>query len=222
MTGRCIIITAHMEGSVGEKIKPEKDDIFLCADGGYLYAREEGIIPAAIIGDFDSIGDPPGAVAGGATEILRLPREKDDTDTMACVRWGLARGYADFIILGGLGGRFDHSYANIQALSYIVDSGCKARIIDGSNGLFMIAGGTEKAAITLSPIAGYKFSLFAFDARCEGVSVTGAMYSLDQAALTQSFPLGVSNEFIPGEDVHIAVKKGKLLIIISMDDDKTA
>ena len=226
MPGRCVIITAHMEGRILENVKPEKGDVFICADGGYLYAEDEGIRPSAIIGDFDSIGKAPefldcSCSAGQPLpEIVRLPAEKDDTDTLACVKWGMAKGYRDFIIAGGLGGRFDHSYANVQTLSYLIDHGCPTWIIDGGNSLTMIAGSEAagEASIPLTPSPGRKFSIFSYDERCEGVSVSGAKYGLDNAVLTQSFPIGVSNEFITGEAARVSVKKGKLLIMTSTGD----
>ena len=57
----------------------------------------------------DSLREAP---RGG--EIVRLPAEKDDTDMVAALRLGLARGYRDFRLYGAAGGRIDHTIANLQ------------------------------------------------------------------------------------------------------------
>ena len=89
---------------------------FICADCGYRHAVKLGILPDLIVGDFDSYGEelPVGV------EVLRSVPEKDDTDTMLCLKEGLSRGFNDFLVVGGFGGRPDHALANLQTLHYAV------------------------------------------------------------------------------------------------------
>ena len=47
------------------------------------------------------------------------------------------------------------------------------------------------------------------DAR--GVTISGAQYPLDDASLSEEFPLGVSNHFI-GKPITVSVRSGSLLI----------
>ena len=54
--------------------------------------------------------------------------------------------------------------------------------------------------------------------RAEGVTITGAKYEIENAVLTNDFPIGVSNEFT-GNDVTVEVEKGSLLIVITDRDD---
>ena len=78
-------------------------------------------INAERVGDFDSLGQVP-----EGENIVRHPVMKDDTDMMLAVKLGLERGYTRFHIYGGMGGRTDHTIANIQTLAYIAGRGASA------------------------------------------------------------------------------------------------
>ncbi|MDR3224894.1 MAG: thiamine diphosphokinase, partial [Clostridiales Family XIII bacterium] len=133
MYRRCVIITAWLESKIADVVTISADDFIICADGGLEFAAADGIMPDAVIGDFDSLSRDPDAIiqsirrnisSGGTDknpEIIRLPREKDETDTISCVQYAIAKGISDFLIVGGLGGRFDHSIAIIQTLSFLLD-----------------------------------------------------------------------------------------------------
>ena len=88
-----------------------KDAMILCADSGLRHARALGISPDWVLGDFDSSSEQP-----EGESVLRYPPEKDDTDTMLAVKQALSLGAEEIQIYGGLGGRFDHSIANVQTL----------------------------------------------------------------------------------------------------------
>ena len=56
-------------------------------------------------------------------------------------------------------------------------------------------------------------SVFAYSDICTGVTEKGLKYSLDDAEMTNRFPIGVSNSFT-GKPANITVKDGTLLIIV--------
>ena len=58
-------------------------------------------------------------------------------------------------------------------------------------------------------------SVFSLDDRCEGVNITGTKYEIKDAVLTNTFPVGVSNEF-KDKEAAISVRKGSLLVMISI------
>jgi thiamine pyrophosphokinase len=205
---RCVIITARAEGSISAVLRIREDDFVLCADGGFDLAAAEHITPAAILGDFDSIGAPPRAAEG--TRVLRFPAEKDDTDTMLALKYGFDAGFSDFVIVGGLSGRFDHSFANLQTMSYCLDRGGRILTVDAGNKATM----TDAETFVLPPEEGFYFSLFSWTEHCSGVDIENAKYNVQNARLTQNFPLGVSNEFAGGP-VTIRKKSGRLLILLS-------
>ena len=183
-----------------------------CADGGYLVCKKAGIKPDAVIGDFDSLTEEQiREIDELGIERIVYPAEKGETDTLLCVSYGLKLGAAKFLIVGGIGGDFGHTMANIQVLSFLSDMECEAEITTCSNRLLMVSGA---APMVINGAPGGKFSVFSYTERCSGVSIKNAKYELNDAALTQSFPLGVSNEFTEKGPVNIAVKHGRLLVII--------
>lgn len=205
---RCIIITAYQSLPILDHFSFTDDDYIICADGGYTLAEKEGIIPHTVIGDFDSnITEIP-----SFCEIICLPAEKDYTDTMVCLKHGISRGYDEFYIIGGLGGRLDHTFANLQLLSYAIDNNTKAWIIDGKNKTTM----TNPGIIIIPKIDNHKISLFTYTDCCEGVCISGVKYPLSNHLLTNDFPLGISNEFLEGH-AQISHSNGKLLIVLSCD-----
>lgn len=203
--GRCIIIVAYNTGSVRETLDIRDDDYIICADGGYDLAAADGIVPDLLIGDFDSLS----AQSPISGEIIRVPSEKDDTDLTICLDHALKMEFDEYIIIGGIGGRLDHTLGNIQALSYACDHIQKITLMDPNNTLIMLTG--TQTTLTKNPAKQY-FSVFSFTERCTGVYITGAKYPLNNAEIRSNQTLGVSNEFT-GNSVKISASRGKLLIV---------
>lgn len=203
---KCIIITSYIEGNLSELMKGQEADLILCADGGFDLAREAGITPDLLIGDFDSLHAslPP------AIKTITFPKEKDDTDTGLCVRAAFEQGCREVLILGGLGGRFDHSIANIQLLTGAAAKFERIAIADEKNYCTVLQNG----ALSLPKKEGQHLSVFSLSEKSTGVSLSGVQYPLSDYTLTNTFPLGVSNEY--KEDfARISVKNGTLLIVLS-------
>ena len=108
---KCVIFcAAEFDGL----LRPlEEQDFVIAADGGLAHTQALGIIPDAVLGDFDSLGyTPEGAHV--------FPVEKDDTDAMLAVRLGLEKGFREFWFYGAMDGpRLDHTVANFQALAFL-------------------------------------------------------------------------------------------------------
>lgn len=215
---RCIIITSYQSASLRESFSFHKDDFIICADGGYSFARLEGLRPNVVIGDFDSIDfsrietDLRNEGTGSGCVVVRVAAEKDDTDTMICLKYGMDKGFSEFFILGGLGGRLDHTIANLQTMSHAIDHQGTIWFLDGKNKATL----RNPGKVTIQKLEGFKISLFAFGDSCNGVSIQGVKYPLENCMLSHSFPLGVSNEFVEG-NAEISHTAGKLLIILSQD-----
>ena len=215
---RCIIITAYQSGgSLIDSGEILPDDFIICADAGYFHARSAGILPQLVIGDFDSgsfeaierdLADP----AFSGCRSIRVAAEKDDTDTMICLKYGIDEGYEEFFILGGLGGRLDHTLANLQTMCYAVEHGKSIWFLDGNNRATL----RDPGRISVDRLNGYKISLFSFGESCGGVSITGVKYPLSNYHLKNNFPLGVSNEFLE-KNAEVSHTAGKLLVILSQD-----
>ncbi len=213
MSGKCIIIGAG-DLTIGQ-INVAEEDLVIAVDGGLGYCGLLGVEPDLIVGDFDSVTEQEAAAIVALEEqiperILRLPVEKDDTDMLAALKVGLERGYEDFRIYAGMGGRFDHSLANVQCLLYLKNRGAVGYLVDGSGMTLVIK--NEEIRFKKG-LEGY-LSLFALSENVKDVSIRGMKYPLEGAVITNDFPIGISNEFIDEEAV-ISVGEGSLVCCIS-------
>ena len=102
-----------------------EDDLVIAADGGYDHLIRMGLRADVALGDFDSVTSYE-IWEDNICEKYTYPPEKDDTDMMLAIKLGLSKGFQSFAIYGGLGGRLDHTLANIQALSYLAVRGAQA------------------------------------------------------------------------------------------------
>ena len=194
----CYIVCALPQG---KPFSPKEGDLVIAADAGY---RQLGNVKADyVVGDFDSLGYEP-----EGERILRHPAEKDDTDTLLAAKLGLSLGYRVFVLLGGVGGRLDHTLANIQTLAYLHGRGAKACLVGDMETITLLEGGTLRFRAGLSGVV----SVFAYGERATGVYERGLAYPLTDATLTDDFPLGVSNAFT-GVPAEIAVGQGRLLVL---------
>ena len=205
---RCVIFTAVCDGDVKRSYAPREGDYVLCADGGWQLARRAGVTPDLVIGDFDSSEQP------GEGPVERHPVEKDDTDTMLCLKRGLSLGYDDFLIVGGFGGRVDHTLANLQAMRYAADRAARVEMCDAKRwATVAVPGGAARVPADALGDGPVKLSVFALDRECRGVTIRGAKWALEDATWTNGFPLGVSNEFT-GAYADISVEAGALLVTV--------
>lgn len=204
MSDRCWILAGGPEDELPCIAVPQ-DAFVLCADSGLRLAERLKITPALVLGDFDSLGALP------EIPYWQAPVEKDDTDTMLAVRYGLAKGYRDFVICGAFGGRLDHTYANIQTLCFLHSMGAEGLLV-GARDLVNLqpAGKTVRYAKQEQ----CSLSVFALSAECSGITLKGVKYPLEQATLRWTLPLGVSNEIL-AQEAEISCESGMLLIIRS-------
>jgi thiamine pyrophosphokinase len=203
---RCLIISAAPIGSYEPlSVYMNNIDYIICADGGYNHAKNLSLKPNIIIGDLDSIGELPKDI-----EILRFNKDKDDTDTMLAVKYGIEKGYKDFLIIGAIGGRLDHTFANFCTLHYIIKNGCTGFIADNFSEVHIMEKGEKK----FKKRENYYISVFPFGAESACITEKGFKYSLDSFILKSENPIGVSNEF-KDDIATINVEKGAIIIILS-------
>ena len=201
---RCVIL-AGADINNYEAIKKElrTDDFIICCDSGLKHREGLGVEPELIVGDFDSHPRPDTKV-----ETIVLPCEKDDTDTVFAVKEALRRGYEDFLILGAVGARLDHSLCNVSILLMLHAQGKKGRIVDDYSDMEIV--GAKPAAV--EPVYPF-FSLLNISGVTRGVYVDNAKYPLDNAEISCRYQYGVSNEPLPGMTAHIRVEEGEALLI---------
>ena len=177
----------------------------IAADAGLKHLRHAGIVPDLIVGDFDSLGETP-----SGTNVISHAPEKDDTDMLLAVREALSRKAETIVIYGGLGGRLDHEYANIQTLAFIANSGARGYLVGRGNVCTVIKNG----GLAFGKGMRGTISVFCHGSRAESVDLTGLKYPLKAYTLTNDYPLGVSNEFT-GKPSTVSVQNGLILVIWS-------
>ena len=207
---KTIIISGGDKGGIdfAKKYKDwEYDDRFIIAcDKGYMYALQENIIPDLIIGDFDSYkGKLPEDIM-----TLRLPVEKDDTDTMHAVREAVANGSGMVVICCAFGGRADHLLSNIQAARFAAEHGLKA-VLAGDDTIIYIVHDGE---IVLEKDPRYSLSVLSLSDEST-VSVSGTHYEVRDAVIRADFPIGQSNEW-KEDKACIKVTSGTVAVINSL------
>lgn len=177
----------------------------IAADSGLRHCEAMKARPDFVVGDFDSHTGP---LPPGVPKTAFDPVDKDYTDSTMALELALEQGAGDILFLGMLGGRLDHTLANLQNLARCARLGIPCRLTDGVTHVWGIRG---PARFCLPRAEGSYFSLLSHSPQCKGVTILGAKYALDRYTLTNMIPRAVSNEFLE-DDVWIHLEEGLLLI----------
>lgn len=191
------------------KIDIDENDIIIAADAGLNTVNALNLTPDYVVGDFDSLGTKP-----SGKNVFVYPKEKDDTDTLIAIKLGFEKGYKNFKIYGCIGGRTDHTIANIQLACYITENGGNALFYDDNNILTVI----KNTSVAFTESATGTISVFALSNEAKGVTISNLKYEIENVTLTPDFPLGVSNEFV-GKHSEIKVTDGKLCVIFNKNNE---
>ncbi len=188
-----------------EKIKSyiKENDFFIFCDCGLRHREMLGVEPQLIVGDFDSFENPV-----LQCETIVLPCEKDDTDTVFAVKEAVKRGFDEFLLIGVVGQRLDHTLGNVSILKMLFDKSISALIVDDY--CEMQAVGKKTACVDDSfPY----FSLINIFGETKGITIKNAKYPLDNAEITCDYQYGVSNEVIKGKTAEVTVDDGVILLV---------
>ncbi len=184
--------------------------LLIAADAGALVLERLGIAPDLAVGDFDTAGPEIVArlaAAGIPTETH--PVAKDYTDTHLAIVVAIARGAAEIVVLGALGGpRYDHMLATALSLAAPAFAGVRILLVDPLHTMLALRPG-ESVALHGTP--GEYVSLLALTGEVTGVSGDGLLYPLP-AVFRLGDNIGVSNE-LTASDATISVGGGILLVI---------
>ena len=201
---RCVIVGgADISNYSYIREKLRDDDYIVFCDSGLKHMAKLGVTPDLIVGDFDSHENPHLNV-----ETIVLPCVKDDTDTVFAVKEAIKRGFDDFLLIGVVGARLDHTLCNVSLLLYLDSLGKTGCIIDDYSEMEIVS---DKPALISDEYS--FFSLLNITGRAKGINITGAKYELADAEITCEYQYGVSNEVTPGETATVSVANGKLLLI---------
>lgn len=178
----------------------------IAADKGLDYALSAGILPDMAVGDFDSAQK----AVPDVTEVKKFPPEKDDSDALIAAKIALERGFDKLRFLCALGGRLDHTFANLQMIYSLKKRGISAELFGDFEQAFFL----ENETCVIPKFSGY-LSVFAWEKSAE-ISETGVKYPTENLVFTNEFPLGVSNEIIQ-KTAEITVHSGTALVILNRE-----
>ena len=203
MDSLCVILSGGEYCEIPRELRAA--GYVIACDRGWQYAQSLGMTPDCIVGDFDSAPPPDTDIP-----VRRFPTRKDDTDTMLAVRHALEQGYRNIAICCALGGRLDHTFANIQSGAYIAAHGGRAQLLGVDTDIRIFAAAQER----FPRRDGWSLSVFALSDECSGVSIRGTKYECEGVALTNAFPLGVSNVWT-AEEAVVGAERGTLMVVQS-------
>ncbi|MDD3840880.1 MAG: thiamine diphosphokinase [Clostridia bacterium] len=187
-------------------------DKIICADGGAVHAYNMGIKPDLVVGDLDSLSDHVlKYYENKGISFVKYPPKKDKTDTHIAVDHALEMNPSQIDMMGCIGSRFDHTYANILLMIRPFRQGIDIRMINEYNEIFVANGivsikGEMGNLISLLPLGGDVFI----------EQTRGLHYKIEEAILPIDFPCGTSN-FLESDTAQIIVRSGLLLVIKARD-----
>jgi thiamine pyrophosphokinase len=188
-------------------------NLLIAADGGLRHLTALGWRPHALIGDLDSAEGDWAALAAQGVHIERHSPHKDETDLELAVRWAIAHGAEEAIILGALGGRWDQTMANVLLLANPAWSAFPVRIVDGPQTLTL-----ARDHLILPGAVGDTVSLIPLGGSARGVTTHGLLYPLAHGDLPFGATLGVSN-VITALPASITVHDGIVLCVVIHKND---
>lgn len=189
---------------IKENIKPT--DTIICADGGANAAFLVKIKPDVVIGDNDSLdAKTEELIRKNKIQKITFPRDKDQTDSELALNYALKRGFANILLVGFMGDRFDHVLA---LFLYVASYTKKAEVtfVSQTQNIFLL----KKTYVNLLGKKGDYVSLLPLEKNVK-VTTSGLIYGLKNESLQFAKTIGVSNEF-SGEKARVKAD-GKLLVI---------
>lgn len=192
-----IMLTAAMS----QNIPRLSDCDYIGIDKGALTAIRAQIPLICAIGDFDSVTEAEKAEIAAQCPIETLPRHKDETDSEKGILYALEHGYDEIILYGGLGGRIDHTTANLYLLMYrdlpltlMDEHHCIKRLKKGRHQI-------PKLFTYLSFLALEKTV----------ISEAGVVYPLNRRMITPKDIYPISNEII-SDYAEITIHEGSVIM----------
>ena len=190
---------------------PLPGDLVFAADGGARHCLALGIIPAVVVGDFDSLEPAELAVLErNGAEVVRHPARKDFTDLELAIQLAVERGMQEIQVLGALGARWDQTLANLLLPAAVALQGVRISLVDGPQEILLIRAG-ETLEIRGRP--GDIVSLIPLNEDAAGISTAGLEYPLAGEPLYFGRTRGISN-VLSAESGRVSLESGLLLCVV--------
>jgi thiamine pyrophosphokinase len=203
-----LVASGGIEGVGGVLNTIHSDDLIVCANGGSVNALALGLRPQVVIGDADSVSPKlrRKLEGEGVSFIVCSPR-KDETDAELALRYCVEHGAKSILFLGALGGRLDHTLANLLLLADSTWRAVSVRIVDGRVSVELCSSRCEIAG---KP--GDIVSLLPWGGDVTGIQTEGLEYPLNDEPLFFGPARGMSNIMLEDQAV-VTVGNGLLLVV---------
>ena len=216
-TKRALIISGGSleEDFASAYLKDQNFDMIIAVDSGLKGALDLGLSVDAAVGDFDS-ADPVTLAEGHEHREIHWEvhrPEKDETDTELAVTTAVRAGCRELVILGALGGRFDHALGNVHLLYYGAKLGAEASILDSRNRITVL---TEGRTFRREELWGKYVSFLPLTMEVKGITLRGFKYPLTKKDISIGPCLCISND-PAAEEASITFDQGVLICVESRD-----
>ena len=180
----------------------------VAADAGADHARRLGIRVDVVVGDLDSIDAATLDGLGPDTVVHQHPVDKDTTDLQLALDLVAEQtGIESVIVVGGIGGRFDHLLGNATVLSSAAYAGLDIVWLAGDARVTVVH---DHARIHGHP--GDVVSIIPMGGSAGGVSTTGLRWVLTDDDLVFGSGRGVSNEMTLAV-AEVAIRSGCVMVV---------
>lgn len=215
-----IISGGHIDISYLEReLRTESFDYIVAADRGLMALERLGILPDAMLGDYDSVSkEVYESFLAMHVPSYTYPERKDYTDTELALHHAIEQIRADkgvgrIVLYGANGTRLDHTLANISLLKQGITVGIDMELRDAHNRIRLIS---DCLHLRRKEQYGEYISLIPMSETVEDICLTGFRYPLQHGCMTQGNSLGVSN-VLEADEGTIRIGEGYLLVIESRD-----
>lgn len=175
-------------------------------DHGAVSCMRQGIPLLCAIGDFDSISHIEKKELSRYTRLEHLPAHKNETDSEVGILYAMEHNYDEIILYGGIGGRMDHTLANM----YLAMHRDIPLVLEDEFHYCKVL----KEGVHEIPKRFTYLSFLALEDTC--ISEEGVAYPLDHQHITIQDIFPISNEIIK-PTATITIHEGKVLMIQCMD-----
>ncbi len=211
---RCVWVLAagptnDIRASTSWLPRPER---VVVADGGTMLAAQLGLVPDLVVGDLDSM--PPAMSAELEARGVPFRRfehtTKLETDTELAVLAALEWLPDVVYVLGAIGGRLDHTLANVLLLTHPEVAPFDVRLVDGGQEVFLAKPGVWNKIVGH---AGDTLTLLPVGHEVTGVVTRDLEYPLRNESLYPGRGRGVSNRLL-GPLAQVKFDSGRLLVVV--------
>lgn len=173
----------------------------IAVDGGYRFVHRAGLVPTIVIGDFDSLRQPPRKLPG-SVKVITHPVHKDQTDTELAVRLCLESSVSDLVIVCPSSTEMDHFLGAVGLLEVISRSrrALRARLINHAYLLELVCDGSVR-------VVGHKgetLSVFPLTRQIE-LTTKGTRYRAVDVKVRRGESLALRN-LITADKARVTVK----------------